>query len=634
MKEIENLKPFPKFCCSIGYIPTSYKVSMSYEEQLMWLCDFLENEVIPTINQNGQAVEELQNLYNELKSYVDNYFENLDVQEEINNKLDEMATDGTLAEIINTQIFQELNTAIQNNSNNINKIENEMKTYPYFDIQKNGGYTDGTTANDTIFNNAKDNGYRKFYFSQNENNNANYYFANLPNFNDCEILTDNNVVINIPNAEFFNNSNSGLFKNNIKLYDRNKSKNYMLPSNNYSMYNKIDTSINYNIINLKDNNDLSKYKYVTFNLDTRNFTEKSMSNYFSNVDYQMKHTAREDYYLCVVPIRGVGQVIESEIIPSSGNSCSPCFGALEKGLTQGFYTTNGNGYQSTVWNAYGQDSTYTDEMNILKHNSMPYCNWNKPYRIKMKVLDKDKIVCFINDIPYTIIPYDETKTYFGFGIFRPSIGDSMMFFSDYFQENTPLNFNTKILLLGDSRFAGGDTSLNISTLLKNNLLLNSGLQNVEIINESVGGYNTTQVLEKLKTLDLTQYDFVVTNVGINNNANINDNATNAYGLMRYIISQNCIPILLLPATTNNQSIQALTMQERYNNIYSSNLLGYVLRGAAYKYKLYAIIPNCYGNATTENQFENITNDGIHPNNYGIIQYSFNIANAILNLLKS
>ena len=627
--EFKNLTPFKWFVLeNFPFIEADFDALTEW--QLFCKLGKEINKIIDSQNIVGEQAETLTNAFNDLQNYVNNYFNNLDLQDKINNKLNEMAQDGTLAEIINTQIFQELNTAIQNNSNDINK----MKTYPYFDIQKNGGFTDGTTPNDTIFTNAKNQGYRKFYFSQNENNNANYYFANLPNFNDCEILTDNNVVINIPNAEFFNNSNTGLFKNNIKLYDRNKSKNYMLPSNNYSMYNKIDTSINYNIINLKDNNDLSRYKYVTFNLDTRNFTEKNISNYFSNVDYQMKHTAREDYYLCVVPIRGVGQVIESEIIPSSGNSCSPCFGALENGLTQGFYTTNGNGYQSTVWSAYGQDSTYTDEMNILKHNSMPYYAWDKPYRIKMKVLDKDKIVCFINDIPYTIIPYDETKTYFGFGIFRPSIGDSMMFFSDYFQENTPLNFNTKILLLGDSRFAGGDTSLNISTLLKNNLLLNSGLQNVEIINESVGGYNTTQVLEKLKTLDLTQYDFVVTNVGINNNANINDNATNAYGLMRYIISQNCIPILLLPSATNNQSTQALTMQERYNNIYSSNLLGYVLRGAAYKYKLYAIIPNCYGNATTENQFENITNDGIHPNNYGIIQYCFNIANAILNLLKS
>ena len=38
--------------------------------------------------------------FNELKDFVDNYFDNLDVQEEINTKLDEMVQDGTLPEII------------------------------------------------------------------------------------------------------------------------------------------------------------------------------------------------------------------------------------------------------------------------------------------------------------------------------------------------------------------------------------------------------------------------------------------------------------------------------------------------------------------------------------------------------
>lgn len=48
----------------------------------------------------------------EMKAKIEefqNYFDNLDVQEEVNNKLDEMATDGTLDEIINQNIFNELN---------------------------------------------------------------------------------------------------------------------------------------------------------------------------------------------------------------------------------------------------------------------------------------------------------------------------------------------------------------------------------------------------------------------------------------------------------------------------------------------------------------------------------------------
>ena len=100
MEKVEKLKPFKRFCMSIGELPSSYMETMSYYEMILWFIGFLQNQVIPTVNNNANAVEELQELYIELKNYVDNYFDNLDVQEEINNKLDEMAEDGTLADII------------------------------------------------------------------------------------------------------------------------------------------------------------------------------------------------------------------------------------------------------------------------------------------------------------------------------------------------------------------------------------------------------------------------------------------------------------------------------------------------------------------------------------------------------
>ena len=100
LKPVKGLKPFTRFLMTIGELPSSYLVSMTYEEQLIWFCNYLEKTVIPTVNNNAEAVIELQNLFIELKSYVDNYFESLDVQEEINNKLDDMAEAGTLATIL------------------------------------------------------------------------------------------------------------------------------------------------------------------------------------------------------------------------------------------------------------------------------------------------------------------------------------------------------------------------------------------------------------------------------------------------------------------------------------------------------------------------------------------------------
>ena len=100
MIPVTTLRPFTRMLMTIGQIPTSYLISMTYEEQLLWFCNYLEKTVIPTIDNNAEAVEELQDLFVELKDYVDNYFDNLDVQEEINNKLDEMAEGGQLADII------------------------------------------------------------------------------------------------------------------------------------------------------------------------------------------------------------------------------------------------------------------------------------------------------------------------------------------------------------------------------------------------------------------------------------------------------------------------------------------------------------------------------------------------------
>lgn len=95
--------------CIFKAIPVAFDESMSYYETLCGLLYYLKEVVIPTVNNNADAVAELQGLYEELKTYVDNYFTNLDVQEEINNKLDQMVEDGTLAKIINQEIFGEIN---------------------------------------------------------------------------------------------------------------------------------------------------------------------------------------------------------------------------------------------------------------------------------------------------------------------------------------------------------------------------------------------------------------------------------------------------------------------------------------------------------------------------------------------
>lgn len=100
MKDLNFISPFKKLCITIGNLPTAYIESMSYYEGLTFLVNYLANNVIPAVNNNSEVVKELQDQFVILKNYVDNYFDNLDVQEEINTKLDEMADNGELTDII------------------------------------------------------------------------------------------------------------------------------------------------------------------------------------------------------------------------------------------------------------------------------------------------------------------------------------------------------------------------------------------------------------------------------------------------------------------------------------------------------------------------------------------------------
>ena len=105
LRPINTIPNFKRFCMTIGELPTSYLETMTYYEMLVWFTEYMKNTIIPTINNNGLAIQELQDKYIELKSYVDNYFDNLDVQQEINNKLDQMFLDGMLQELITSSLI-------------------------------------------------------------------------------------------------------------------------------------------------------------------------------------------------------------------------------------------------------------------------------------------------------------------------------------------------------------------------------------------------------------------------------------------------------------------------------------------------------------------------------------------------
>ena len=169
LKPINTIPNFKRFCMTIGELPTSYLETMTYYEMLVWFTEYMKNTIIPTINNNGLAVQELQDKYIELKSYVDNYFNNLDVQQEINNKLDQMVTDGTLQEIIASY----LNSKALFGFDNVEAMKNATNLI-------NGSYT-----------------YTLGFHTKNDNGNATYKIRNITN----EDVVDEMLIISLNNSD-------------------------------------------------------------------------------------------------------------------------------------------------------------------------------------------------------------------------------------------------------------------------------------------------------------------------------------------------------------------------------------------------------------------------------------------------
>lgn len=148
-----NVPPFVKFVASA--VPMVFDNSLSYYEALCALWKYIQG-MTNVINNNATLEEEYIEKFNELKTFVDDYFDNLDVQEEINNKLDQMAEDGTLQEIITAYIQSNVAWTFDNvaemktSTNLINGSYAQTLGYSTIGDGENGTYliSDTGTADD------------------------------------------------------------------------------------------------------------------------------------------------------------------------------------------------------------------------------------------------------------------------------------------------------------------------------------------------------------------------------------------------------------------------------------------------------------------------------------------------------
>lgn len=99
---MSNITPFRYWCHKV--LPLVYDDSLSYYELLC--------KVVEKLNEVIELTDETKVIVDKLKNYVDNYFGSPEFEQLINDKLDTMAQDGTLASIINEELFSGLNTRL------------------------------------------------------------------------------------------------------------------------------------------------------------------------------------------------------------------------------------------------------------------------------------------------------------------------------------------------------------------------------------------------------------------------------------------------------------------------------------------------------------------------------------------
>ena len=110
-EDYKILTPFKmQVLTNFPYIEADFDALTNYQ----LLCKIVEylNGVIHNENEITKQVTSLYNAYVSLQNYVNDYFDNLDVQEEINNKLDQMAESGELTTLIGAYV-QPLLTAFE-----------------------------------------------------------------------------------------------------------------------------------------------------------------------------------------------------------------------------------------------------------------------------------------------------------------------------------------------------------------------------------------------------------------------------------------------------------------------------------------------------------------------------------------
>lgn len=269
--------------------------------------------------QNLEITQSLQEQYSELWNFVNDYFNNLDVQEEINNTLNEMAKNGTLSNIINSYgnfIFVGDSYGVGNSF--FAKFANilGLSSDKYNNLSVSG----------TGFN----------------KNNENGFLSQLQSFSgDKDSITDIIVCGGANDAENRTQSNHNDLISAIEQFSIYVKKNFKYAKIYIGYIGGCLKSSNYYNTHTYENNEWALYCYkdrsVNFGM-----------TYLTNID-QVMHATADNYGTDGLHPSEVGQnSLARGLYESYKKSLTSIYPIIKSGLQNMYYSNNGNIVEYTL----------------------------------------------------------------------------------------------------------------------------------------------------------------------------------------------------------------------------------------------------------------------------------------------
>lgn len=471
--ENKIVKPLPPLQCIQNFPYVDESINAINDWQILQKVWSKCSEVIDLSNLTQQKQVELYN-------YVMNYFTNLNVQDEIDNKLDSMISDGSFSELLEP-FFANINNSILNLENN-KRNKSSLITMNDLSQDVKEALTGGSTAvvGKQSVNNAT---IQDFAISPNNLNFVDIQNANLLNINLINDYyynsTGNQVTGNYCSSDFIETGDYTI--NETTWYSNMSTGQYVLFDNNKEFI-KVVSSTRQLVI------DVENVKFIKMNI------LKTLSNF--NDLYLLKENNK--LYIKNIlkkPNHQANNFIQVSTENLVGNTISPDNTNFIEHATNNLF----NKFLADKYGNFDNSGNYRSINNFPNYGSYIM---NMPSYIKNKTIIQQKPVAgFINCFDNTwkwlgnisnptasnfTIPYDNvafiTKSLrlTDFDDYYLIVGTENLIdyykLKDFIKVNTPINsilFNKKIGFLGDSITYGLGVTTPYPSIIQNNTNCNS-----------------------------------------------------------------------------------------------------------------------------------------------------------------